>query len=135
MFSDKKVRETSSNPQSLERNTIAKSTSITGDITSDGDFRIDGFVEGNIKTAGRVVIGKEGKVEGTITCSNADIEGTFTGQIKVSQLLSLKSTARLTGETVTGKLFVEPDALVNGSIEMNNGSVKELRNATKEKTA
>lgn len=134
MFNDKKVKETS-NPQSLERNTIAKSTSITGDITSDGDFRIDGFVEGNIKTAGRVVIGKEGKVEGTITCSNADIEGTFTGQIKVSQLLSLKSTAKLTGETSTEKILVEPGALVNGTIEMNNGSVKELRNAKQEKTA
>ncbi|MFZ2282249.1 MAG: polymer-forming cytoskeletal protein, partial [Lutibacter sp.] len=36
---------------------VGKNTSIVGDVKSEGDFRIDGSVEGTIKTAGRVVIG------------------------------------------------------------------------------
>ncbi|WP_196895699.1 bactofilin family protein [Aureivirga marina] len=135
MFSDKKVKETTT-PQTLERNTIAKSTSITGDISSEGDFRIDGFVEGNITTSGRVVIGKDGKVEGTITCANADIEGTFIGNLKVHQLLSLKSTAKVSGEIFTAKITAEINAVITGNIDMSDG-VKGLHNGNvkKEKTA
>ena len=49
MFNDKK----GSPNQIGERNTIAKNTSLVGDINSDGDFRVDGKIEGTIKTSGR----------------------------------------------------------------------------------
>lgn len=41
-----------------------KNTTINGDIISEGDFRIDGTLEGNIKTKGRVIIGIDGSVKG-----------------------------------------------------------------------
>ena len=123
MFSEKK-----SNPgQVLERNIIGKNSSFIGDIKSEGDFRIDGKVEGNIKTSGRVVIGQEGNVDGTIECSNADIEGKFSGKLNVDQLLSLKANATIAGEVVLGKLSVEPGANFNASCTMK-GSVKALKN-------
>ncbi len=123
MFSEKKT-----NPgQVLERNIIGKNSSFVGDIKSDGDFRIDGKVQGTIKTAGRVVIGKEGFVDGTIECSNADIEGKFSGNLNVDELLSLKSTATINGEVVLGKLSVEPGANFNASCNMK-GNIKALKN-------
>ena len=39
---------------------IENSTNIKGDIISEGDFRIDGKLQGSIKTNGKIVIGKEG---------------------------------------------------------------------------
>ena len=39
-------------PRTMERNVVAKNTTITGDIKSDGDFRIDGTLEGTLKTNG-----------------------------------------------------------------------------------
>ena len=71
MFSEK--RSTSVGGQTLERNIIGKNTSFVGDIKSEGDFRIDGNVQGTIKTNGRVVIGQAGSVDGTVECTNADI--------------------------------------------------------------
>ena len=69
MFNEKKE-----NPNPVgERNIIAKNSSLVGDIKSDGDFRVDGKIEGTIQTSGRVVIGKDGYVSGTIDCTNADI--------------------------------------------------------------
>lgn len=131
MFSEKKINPT----QVFERNIIGKNSSFVGDIKSEGDFRIDGKVEGKIKTSGRVVIGKDGFVEGTIDCSNADIEGKFSGNLNVDQLLSLKATATITGDVVLGKLSVEPGATFNASCTMK-GSVKALKNEQKrEKTA
>ena len=123
MFSEKK----SIPNQVLERNIVGKNTSLVGDIKSEGDFRIDGKVEGNIKTSGRVVIGQEGSVDGTIECTNADIEGKFSGKLNVDQMLSLKATATISGEVVLGKLSVEPGATFNASCNMK-GSVKSLKN-------
>ena len=111
--------------QSTERNIIGKNTSLVGDLTSDGDFRIDGKIEGNIKTKGRVVIGKDGFVSGTIECTNADIEGTFSGKLNVDQLLSLKESATITGDVVLGKLSVEPGADFNATCSMK-GAIKKI---------
>jgi len=123
MFSEKK-----SNPsQVLARNIIGKDTSFVGDIKSDGDFRIDGKVDGKINTTGRVVIGTEGSVKGTIECTNADIEGTFSGNLTVDQLLSLKASAHISGDVVLGKLSVEPGATFNATCNMK-GSIKALKN-------
>jgi len=132
MFSEKKEKI----PQVLERNIIGKNTSIVGDVISEGDFRIDGKVEGTIKTEGRVVIGVSGSVSGNVTCNNADIEGKFSGELNVNSLLTLKNTAKISGEVVISKLSVEPGAEFNATCAMK-GSVKELNNgeAKKEKTA
>ncbi|MCK5677253.1 MAG: polymer-forming cytoskeletal protein [Flavobacteriaceae bacterium] len=114
-----------------ERNIIAKNTSVVGDISSDGDFRVDGKIEGTVKTTGRVVIGQEGVVTGTIDCTNADIEGTFSGKLIVDQVLSLKSTANISGEVTLGKLSVEPGAAFNATCTMK-GTVKVMQNGGKE---
>ena len=58
-------------------NRIEKNTKIKGDIVSEADFRIDGKFDGNVKTSGKVVIGKDGYIHGKVECVNADIEGKF----------------------------------------------------------
>jgi len=128
MFNEKKE-----NPNPVgERNIIAKNSSLVGDIKSDGDFRVDGKIEGTIQTSGRVVIGKEGYVSGTIDCTNADIEGTFSGKLIVDQILSLKTTADISGDVVMGKLSVEPGAVFNATCAMKS-AVKVIQNGA-EKT-
>ncbi len=102
---------------------IEKSTKIVGEIISKADFRIDGCVEGTIVTSGKVVIGEEGSVKGTVTCSNSDVAGLMDGSINVSGVLSLKSTAKVEGEVLTGKLAVESGANVDANISMK-GSKK-----------
>ena len=62
---------------------IEKSTKIIGNIFSKADFRIDGEVEGNITTSGKVVVGSNGKILGKLNCSNADISGTSQGILRL----------------------------------------------------
>lgn len=132
MFSEKKEKQI----QVSERNVISKNTSIKGDIISEGDFRVEGNVEGTIQTAGRVIIGGSGSVKGKVTCNNADIDGKFSGELLVNNLLTLKATAQISGDVIISKLSVEPGAEFNATCVMK-GSIKELKNekATKEKTA
>ena len=109
----------------MEINVVAKNTAIIGDIISEGDFRIDGTLEGNIKTKGRVIIGISGSVKGKIDAVNSDIEGKFSGDLLVQETLTIKATAIISGDVVIGKLSVEPGATFNASCSMK-GAIKEL---------
>ncbi|MGA0373822.1 MAG: bactofilin family protein [Flavobacteriaceae bacterium] len=103
---------------------IESSTKVKGEILSEGDFRIDGTLEGSIKTDGKVVVGKEGNIKGSVSCTNADVEGKINGNLFVSNTLSLKSSSRIDGEVIIGKLIVESGATFNATCSMNNESNK-----------
>ena len=114
---------------------IESSTKIVGDIFSETDFRIDGIVEGNVTTSGKIVVGKSGKINGKINCSNADISGSISGKIEVNEVLSLMSESLIQGDIVTGKLSVEEGAQVEASISMKSGKqLKAVESKTENKT-
>ena len=119
-------------------NTIGAGTIITGDVQSKGDIRVDGTLKGSVNTLGKVVLGKDGVIEGDIVCNSADISGLIQAKITVSQLLSLKSTAKLNGDIITNKLSIEPGASFTGSCSMG-AVIKDIKDAgkkeQKEKTA
>lgn len=127
MFSDnKKPKETLD--YSKNQNKISEGTKIVGDISSKGGFRIEGVVEGTVKTDGRVVVGQSGKIEGTLICDNAEFEGAFSGKLEVMGTLTLKSTAKIEGDVLIGKLAVEPGASFNATCNMR-GSLKPVKSS------
>ena len=99
-------------------NTIAQDTKIKGNIESDGDIRIDGILVGDLDCKGRVVVGPDSKINGTIRCSSAEIMGYVNGEIVVKDLLSLTGSASITGNLTMGKLSVEPGARFIGHCKM-----------------
>jgi cytoskeletal protein CcmA (bactofilin family) len=99
-------------------NLIGNGTKIVGDITSAHDVRIDGHLTGNIVTTGRFVLGPNGVVDGNVTGGNADLMGEVKGKVNVSETLSLKSTSKVNGDIITGKLAIEPGALFTGTCNM-----------------
>ena len=111
---------------------IESSTKIVGDFVSKADFRIDGVVEGNITTTGKVVIGKSGKISGKLNCSNADVSGSISGHIQISETLSLMSESYIQGDITTAKLSVEEGAQVDATIVMKTG--KQLKAIESEST-
>lgn len=125
MFSDQKKGKMAVTETYSQQNLIAQGTTLKGDIISEGDFRIEGNIQGNLKTNGKVVIGKTGAVNGTLKGAYTDIEGKFSGKLIISDTLSLKSSAHVEGEVEVGKLAVEPGATFNATCTMK-GSIKEL---------
>ena len=108
-----------SEQQQILHNTITNGTEIIGDINSQGDLRLDGFLKGNLNIKGRVVIGKTGKVVGTITCKNAEISGYVEGKIYVSELLSLTESSNVKGDIVINKLNIQPGCKFTGTCSMD----------------
>jgi cytoskeletal protein CcmA (bactofilin family) len=127
MFSSDNKKQKTTMETSTQQNIIAHGTKIVGDIISQGPFRIDGTIEGNVKTSGKVVVGKTGIVKGTLQGENVDFEGKFAGKLILTGTLSLKSTAHIEGEVQVNKLAVEPGATFNATCSMK-GAVKALTN-------
>ncbi|MEN9523913.1 MAG: hypothetical protein RL065_2290 [Bacteroidota bacterium] len=99
---------------------INPGTMIEGNISSDGDIRLDGNMKGNLTTKAKVVIGPQGSIDGNIDCMNADIFGKVNGDIHVKELLFMKNTSSVDGDIFTSKLVVENGAKFNGSCVMNS---------------
>jgi len=97
---------------------IGAGTSIQGDITSNGDIRIDGVLKGNLRGKAKILIGPEGAVEGDVEGEQADVLGKITGKIKVAGLLNLRGKALIEGDIFAGKLQVEPTVTFNGHCHM-----------------
>ena len=112
--------------ESPQINLLGSGTEIKGDISSSGDFRIDGTLIGTITSKGKVVVGSTGKVEGQITCQNGDFSGTVKAKVNVSALLTLKSTANLSGDIITNKLAIEPGAKFSGTCNMGDSGMKDI---------
>ena len=133
MFSDRKEKRINPEPTTAQ-NRINEGTKLKGDISSTGFFRIDGTIEGTVKTPSKVVLGKSGVIIGTLICENADIEGKFQGNLNVSGILSIRATGHIEGDVVAGKLSVEPGAVLNASCTMHDGKSSPSLSPSNKKT-
>lgn len=131
MFSDNKKGKQQEN--SSIQNLIAKGTKIVGTFSSEGDIRIDGIIEGDVLTPGKVVIGKTGEIHGSLESSNAYFEGKLKGKLKLTGTLTLKASAHIEGDVITEKLSVEPGATFNVSCVMKS-TVKDIKGEQKSKS-
>ncbi len=118
MFNAKSKSENSAENIQASASMIGAGTTLKGDITSNGDLRIDGTLLGNIIGSAKVIIGANGVVEGDVTGQQADIMGKVTGSIKVKDLLQLKNGSIVSGNISSAKLQVEPSAAFNGQCHM-----------------
>lgn len=132
MFNKNDKKETNTGGASI--NLIGGGTDIIGDINSTGDIRIDGTLNGNLTINGKLVVGPTGKIDGNVSCQNADIQGEINGKVTVTELLALKSTAKILGDIVTGKISIEPNAVFTGTCNMG-AIVKPLSKSDEGKSA
>ena len=65
-----------------------------------------------------LVLGESGIVDGQISCQSAIIGGQIKAKITTKDILTLKSTAKLSGEIEAGQLAIEPGAIFSGKCSM-----------------
>ena len=70
--------------KSDEINLIGSGTTVNGDVMCDGDIRVDGKLNGSIKTKGKVVVGSTGLIDGDVECKNAEVSGELKAKIDIT---------------------------------------------------
>jgi len=127
MFKNKKEegkRNDAAPTASGSNNSIVNGTKLEGTVNANSDIRIDGELVGKLFCKGRVIIGPSGLVDGEVDCQNAIIEGKFTGNLKVAELLNVKENATISGDIKTGKINIQAGASFNGNCNMGGQSIK-----------
>jgi len=128
MFSKRK------NPSSIKMtqlsSLIAEGVEITGDVIFSGGMRIDGRVNGNVigrsldgKAPALLVLSDKGRIEGSVRCGDAVINGTVVGDLEVEHLLELQSEARVSGTIRYRQLQLDVGAAVQGQLVRVDGSL------------
>ena len=95
---------------------IDATTKLTGKIYCKETIRIDGRLKGEVKCEKSVIIGEEGKLEATIEADEVVVSGIVKGDIAAKRKITLKQTARVTGDLATPGIVIEEGAKLEGRI-------------------
>ncbi|MDR2075443.1 MAG: polymer-forming cytoskeletal protein [Desulfovibrio sp.] len=98
---------------------MGKGAEFQGQLAFKGTVRIDGRFLGSITSEGKLVLGKDAYVEGTISVGELEMHGTLQGDISVAHRTLLHESARLTGSLHTALLAMEEGALLQGDLKMS----------------
>lgn len=93
---------------------VGDGTKFVGDLELNGLLRIDGDFIGNIRTDGKVLIGKSGRAECTIIANTVVIGGVVKGDIVSKEKVVILSTGMLIGNVSTPRLISEDGVILNG---------------------
>lgn len=93
---------------------------VTGDVSGEGEFRIEGNVEGSISSAGRVVVGSSGQVLGDIEAVEVVASGKVSGKITASGSVRLESGCEIEADVEAATIALEDGGIVNGRLKMGS---------------
>ena len=91
---------------------------MQGHIELSGLLRIDGDFSGTIKTAGRVLIGRNGRAQCNISADTVIIGGLFQGEITAASRVVVLSDAVVYGTITTPRFIAEEGMLMNCTLAM-----------------
>jgi len=114
----KKEKTSFESPDRLNR--LVEGTKVMGELIADSNIRIDGEVIGNVTCAGKVVVGENGKINGNLTCNEADVEGLIEGDVQTDTLLCLREKSKVVGNIQTAKIEINQGAVFMGNCSMGS---------------
>jgi cytoskeletal protein CcmA (bactofilin family) len=91
---------------------------IHGTIQSDGGIRIDGIFQGDIDTAGNLIVGESAKVVAEIKANNVSISGAVKGNVSGNRVEILE-TGRVWGDLTVNSLLLNEGAYLRGQTMMH----------------
>lgn len=100
---------------------IAAGMTVSGDIDSNGVVKVEGRVDGSIRSARQVLVGRQGSVHGDIETREAVIGGAVEGTITATERVEIQATASVQGDIVARTIVVAEGGRINGAVRMEDG--------------
>lgn len=107
---------------------VGRGVEFKGTISYSGTVRIDGSLEGEIRTDGTLLIGEDAVIQAKVSAGRIVCKGKITGDVVAKEDVKLRAPAVITGSVKTPVLSMEEGVLFNGGLEMSQ-SVREVPQA------
>ena len=104
------MRDRSSGPATL----INEGCKITGALSGNGDFMVNGEIDGDCDIDGTVTLARNVLWKGTIRAGNVIVAGHVEGDIVAERRVEITDTARITGTVSGDAIAVAEGAVVEG---------------------
>jgi len=104
---------------------IAAGMKIVGDIESTGVVKIEGIVEGAVRGARQLLLGRQGTVHGDIRAHEVVIGGTVVGTIMAEERVEIQGTSSVQGDIYTKSIVVLEGGVINGTVRMGENAGRE----------
>ena len=99
-------------PRPKPASMIAQGVAIKGDVMGDGELHLDCVLQGDIRV-GKLVLGPNARVEGSLYAQVIEIHGKVTGAVSAKQV-RLYGTAVIDGDITHEQLAMETGAQFQG---------------------
>ena len=109
--------------------TIASDMKITGDVSCNGVIRVEGQIEGSVKGARQVLIGRQGMVKGDVHAREAIIGGRIEGSVTATERVEVQGTALINGDLFAKSMLVQEGGRINGAIRMEESATQRSRDS------
>jgi len=101
---------------------ILPGTSVLGNIKSEKDICLDGFIDGNVQCAGILIVNKKGAIGGDVNCDTLYLNGKIAGSVCVKYKAVLGKDAIIEGSLTTACMEITPGAKIRLGLKLKNAS-------------
>lgn len=100
-----------------EVHVLGRGMRVKGRVTGDGDVRLEGEVEGEVKVTGQFEVGATGTFVGTLSASQVMIDGAVTGDVESTGPVHIRAGARVAGDVHASEVSLEEGASFRGRVD------------------
>ena len=100
---------------------VGREISLNGEIKDCEELIVEGRVEAALTSGDFLVVAEGGVFKGPANVREAEINGTFDGELNVSEKLIVKPQGRVTGVARYGVLEVHAGGVIAGQLEPRKG--------------
>ncbi len=97
---------------------IAAGMKIVGDVETTGVLKVEGTIEGSIRSARQLLLGRQGQILGDVRATEAILGGTVRGTVFTEERVEIQGTSTVEGDIHTKSIVVLEGATINGAVRM-----------------
>jgi cytoskeletal protein CcmA (bactofilin family) len=97
---------------------VGPTANFSGDLQCDGIVKIDGILQGSIKTVGNVIISEQGRVDAHIEAENVSVSGQAKGSIVAKGRLEILPTGRVWADVTVSSFLLDDGGKLHGGLKM-----------------
>lgn len=103
---------------------IAPGMKIVGNVETTGVVKVDGTIEGSIRGARQVLLGRNGVVQGDVHAEEAILAGKVIGTVVATDRVEIQSSSRIDGDIHTRTIVVLEGGVINGNVRMDESATR-----------